>query len=83
MKTVKAELDIDGHGGWLLKLHGVDGRESLALVQSTMAEALGELAWEALSPHPLSVIEKGKDGSISKSIDAKVHAEQAKRRRKS
>jgi hypothetical protein len=79
---MKVEIEINRDGGWLLKLHGVEDRESLALAQHSMAEALGELAWEALNKQPLAVIEKGADGSIAKSVDEKTHAEQSERRRR-
>ena len=79
---MKAEIEIGLDGGWLLKLHGVYSRDSLALAQHAIAEALGELAWEALSEHPLTVIEKGADGHVSKSIDEKTHKEALERRRK-
>jgi len=80
---MKIELETQRDGGWLLKLHGVDGREALAQVQSAMAEALGELAWEALScKKPFAVIEKAADGSFAKSIDAKTHEEAKLRKSK-
>jgi len=80
---VKVELEVGQHGEWILRMQGVDCRDALVLVQSSMAEALGALAWETLSPRPpFAIIEKDREGHFSKCIDEKARQEAIERKKK-
>jgi len=73
---VKAEVDIDvKSGSWVMKLHGVDGVNDLAMTHQAMCEAIGELVWEFLSKNPMMVIEKRQDGHVRRYIDEKAYLE--------